>query len=115
MSGGHFEYTNDRACSEIFQWMHPDYGERGFSRATEARKMNPFDDKQLSELCWDMFCLLHSLDWYKSGDTGDDTYEADVKYFKDKWLRKDAAAIQKEEIDKSVEELRESLYKELMV
>lgn len=114
MSGGHFDYVNDRACQEIFSWMSPDYGEYGFSKAKDARKLNPLEDKQLSELCWDMFCLLHSLDWYRSGDTGSDTYLADAKRFKNKWLKKDGETILKEEIDKSVEELREQLYKELL-
>lgn len=114
MSGGCFDYVNDRACQEIFSWMSPDYGEYGFSKAKDARKLNPLEDKQLSELCWDMFCLLHSLDWYRSGDTGEETYLADAKYFKDKWFKKDKGAIQREEIDKSVEELREQLYKELL-
>ena len=115
MSGGVFDYINDRACQQIFQWMSPDYGEYGFSKAKDARAMNPLKDKQLSELCWDMFCLLHSLDWYESGDTGEETYAEDVKRFKDKWLNKDADVIKREEIDKSIEELREQLYKELMV
>lgn len=115
MSGGKFDYINDRACQGIFQWMTPDYGEYGFSKAKNAREMNPLKDKQLSELCWDMFCLLHSLDWYESGDTCEETYAEDVKRFKDKWLNKDADVIKREEIDKSVEELRDQLYKELMV
>lgn len=115
MSGGTYDYVNDRACSEIFGWMYPDYGEGGFSRSTEARKLNPLEDRQLSELCWDMFCLLHSLDWYKSGDTCEDTYREDIKRFKRKWLFKDSEAIKEAEINQSIEELREQLYKELMV
>lgn len=115
MSGGTFDYINDRACSTIFGWMHPDYGEKGFSKANDARMINPMEDKQLSELCWDMFCLLHSLDWYKAGDTDEDTYMTDVKRFKKKWIYKDAEVIRKEEIDKHIAELREQLYTELLV
>ena len=115
MSGGRFGYENDRACHEIFNWMSPDYGEHGFSQAKDARKLNPLKDKQLSELCWDMFCLLHSLDWYQSGDIGEEDYLKDVKYFKNKWLN-DAEGIRiKEEIDKSIKELKEELYKELLL
>lgn len=116
MSGGAYDYVNDRACTEIFGWMmHPNYGEDGFSKANIARKINPFEDKQLSELCWDMFCLLHSLDWYKSADTCEETYRKDVEYFKKKWLFRGTAKIQKDEIDKSVEELRAELYTELLL
>lgn len=114
MSGGAYNYINDRACSEIFGWMYPDYGEKGFSRASEARKIDPMEDKQLSELCWDMFCLLHSLDWYKSGDTCEDTYREDVNRFKNKWLYKGAITIRAEEINKSIDELKEQLYRELV-
>lgn len=79
MSGGHFDYLNDRTASEIFGWnLYPDYGQAGFQQARAARRMNPLEDKQLSELCWDMFCLLHSYDWYASGDTDRDGYLEDI-------------------------------------
>lgn len=110
MSGGHWSYENDRLAHEIFSWnMDPNYGERGFSQAKFARKMNPLEDKQLSEMLWDMLCLLHSYDWYASGDTGEDTYQEDVAYFKKKWLNVPSEELVSREIEKSLEEVRDDL------
>ncbi len=88
MSGGHFNYMNDTLCREIFAWgVYSDYGDSGFEQSKLARKINPMEDRVMSELIFDVFCILHSFDWYQSGDTGEDTYKADVKRFKDKWLK----------------------------
>ena len=114
MSGGHWCYQNDRTAEEIFG-LYPNYGERGFRLAKEARVRNPLEDKQLSELCWDLFCVLHSYDWYASADTGEETYRKDVDYFKRKWLKQTAEALGKREIDEAVEETRQELYKVLGV
>ena len=112
MSGGRFQYQNDNLAHEIFGWhMSPNYGEKGFSQALEARRVNPLEDKQISELVWDVFCLLHSFDWYQSGDICEETYLADVERFKEKWFKKTDAEMTKDEIDKSIEELKNELYK----
>ena len=88
MSGGHFDYTNDNLCHDIYGWsIYPDYGNRGFEQSNLARRLDPFDDILISELIFDVFCLIHSYDWYQSGDTGEDTYRKDVQRFKDKWLK----------------------------
>lgn len=114
MSGGRF----DNAAREIFGWsVDVDYGlgEGAYETYVKrARRLDPMEDKQLSELVYDVFCLLHSLDWYKSGDTGEDTYLADVAYFKNKWLKGRRKALEREEIDKQIEELREDLYRSLL-
>lgn len=116
MSGGHWNYINDTACNEIFPWhMHAEYGEKGFKQSMTARKANPLEDKQISELCWDMFCLLHSYDWYISGDTCEDTYRKDLKYFKDKWLKINEKDLMRREIDLAIEEVRNDLYKSLIL
>lgn len=115
MSGGHFDYLNDRTANEIFGYcLYPDYGGDGFGKAKAARKINPLEDKQLSELCWDMFCLLHSFDWYVSGDTDEENYLADVHHFKDKWLKKNNWELIKREIDLTIQEAREEIYKSLL-
>jgi len=86
MSGGKWDYRDSGACDEIFD-MYPDYGKRGHSLAKKARERNPFKDEDISELVWDVFCLIHSADYCFSGDTGEEDYETDVDYFKNKWLR----------------------------
>ena len=72
-------------------------------------KLNPLEDKELSELVYDVFCLLHSYDWYISGDTGEEDYRNDVKYFKDKWLKRSSNYRVKDEIDKTLAEAKEEL------
>lgn len=112
MSGGHWDYKNDYLANEMFGWWgSPDYGERGFSQATRARKQDPLEDKQLSELLWDLFCVLHSYDWYASADTGEETYRKDVAYFKKKWLKASTEELTRREIDEAIEETRKELYK----
>ena len=110
MSGGHWCYKNDSVADEIFN-MYPDYGERGFAKAALARKYNPLEDKQLSELAWDLFCVLHSYDWYACGDCGEETYRKDVDYFKKKWLKPQSVERVRKEIDETLDEAKEELYK----
>lgn len=118
MSGGRFDYQNDNAAREIFGWsVDVDYGlgEGSYDASVRrARRLDPMEDKQLSELVFDVFCLLHSLDWYKSDDTGAETYLADVAFFKSKWLKGRKKSLEKAEIDKQIDELREDLYRSLL-
>lgn len=89
MSGGAFDYAQRNLGYEMFGFgMSCDYGEDGHKLAKDARKINPMHDRELSELVWDTICLIHSLDWYQSGDTDEDTYNADAKWFKNKWLKR---------------------------
>ena len=112
MSGGHFNYQNDRLCEEIYGYdIYPNYGERGASLSAKARRKNPLKDYVISELIFDVFCLLHSFDWYESGDTCEETYREDVKRFKDKWLATQPSARVKEIVDDEIIRLREELYK----
>ena len=115
MSGGCFNYSNDSVCNEIFGWrLSPDYGERGFSKSAAARRMNPLGDRIISELVFDVFCLLHSFDWYKSGDTEEEDYLEDVKFFKKKWLKPMSEARVRAIVDEEFRALWESLCKDLV-
>jgi hypothetical protein len=112
VSGGHWAYENDRLAHEIFSWnMDPNYGERGFSQAKFARKLNPLGDKMVSELVWDVFCLLHSYDWCASGDCREETYLEDLKRFKTKWLGVPLEEMVLREIEKALAEAKEDLLK----
>lgn len=111
MSGGHFSYANDTLCREIYNWMvSPDYGDRGFSQSNIARRLDPFDDVIISELIYDVFCLMHSYDWYASADTGEETYRADVRRFKEKWLKQLPEERIREIIDDELNVVRGRLY-----
>lgn len=93
MSGGHFEYKNDTACGVVFDYdLSPVYGlgkSNYYWCVKKAREINPLEDVELSELVYDMFCLLHSFDWYVSGDNCRDIYEHDIAYFRQKWLKQE--------------------------
>ena len=117
MSGGRWDYINDRVANELFgYYLDVDYGladdDVSYSRKL-ARKINPLEDKLLSELVFDVLCLLHSYDWYASGDNCEDVYKKDKNYFKRKWLKgvsKDlVTTIVEEEFARTKEELLESL------
>ena len=113
MRGGHWDYQNDHAANTIFEWMCPNYGDRGFEQSKIARRLNPLEDRLISELAWDIFCLLHSYDWYKSCDNSEETYREDVKFFKKKWFGGKGLpkAMIKGIVDDAVTELHEDLYK----
>ena len=120
MSGGRWDYSQCNLGYEMFPGCDICYGLGDDSRSKysnytssvkRARKLDPMEDKQLSELVFDVLCLVYSADWYKSGDTGEDTYLADVKYFKQKWLKQKSENIVKSEIDKAIEETRDDIYK----
>ena len=97
MSGGHFNYLDSHLKNEIFSW--------------SDKCHNVLDDRELSELVWDMLDLLHDYDWYISGDTGEDSWIKAKKKFKDKWLNAERKDIVKRMIDDAVEECREELYR----
>ena len=112
MSGGHFNYLNDTLCYEIYGWgVDPDYGNEGFKQSEIARDINPLEDFIVSELVFDVLCLLHSYDWYKSGDTDEETYREDVKHFKEKWLKLIPESTIRGIVDERTTNLRDELYR----
>lgn len=87
MSGGRWEYTNDRLSSEMFGWrLNCVYGDKGHKDCLKARDLNPMGDREISELVWDVLCLINARDYYESGDIGIDTYNKDLEWFKEKWF-----------------------------
>ena len=87
MSGGYFDYTDQQLTDEIFNlWSNYDIGGKiQDSCAKKARKLNPLEDEDMSELVYDVLCLLHSFDYYKECDTSEETYRNDVEALKKKW------------------------------
>ena len=79
MSGGHFSYANNSLQQEIFPY--------SWSGIRDPRD-NPFYDIEVSDLVFDVFGLIHDLDYYESGDYGEGTYRKHVTEFKDKWFGK---------------------------
>ena len=89
MSGGHFDYKQGSLATEMFGWdIQLDYGAEGHLTSKAARAINPMEDREISEIVWDVLCLIQSYDWYASADTSEEDYRADVKWFKDKWFNR---------------------------
>ena len=119
MSGGKFDYRNDMLCEDIFDGLYSEYGigedENQIINAKKARKVNPFEDSIISELVYDVFCLIHSFDYYRSYDTCEDTYRKDVDAFKNKWLKMSAKKLAERTIKQGIEDLEERLRRELIL
>ena len=114
MSGGRFNYMDRTICTEIFD-EYADYDLEGLKDLKDARKRvrrkNVFEDVEISELIFDVFCLIHSYDWYACGDTGEDTYRKDVDYFKRKWFGKTAMQRAEKVTKDAIEEFAEDIRK----
>lgn len=95
MSGGRFNYMDLNLRDEIFGWTD--------------KWHNVFEDREISELVWDVLNLIHDYDWYVSADTCKDTYLKAKTEFKRKWLGNRGVAV-KRTIDTAIEELRAELY-----
>lgn len=114
MSGGRFNYMDSTLCTEMFD-EYADYDLEGLKDLKDARKRvrrkNRFEDVEISELIFDVFCLIHSYDWYASGDTGEDDYRKDVEYFKRKWFGKTAKQRAEKVAKDAIEEFKEDIKK----
>ncbi len=101
MSGGHFNYANNSLQDAIFthSWI-----------GTRDPKDDPFHDIEISDLVYDVFGLIHDLDYYESCDYGEGTYRKCLTEFKDKWFAKGARQKRMAKyIDESISALRADL------
>ena len=96
MSGGKFYGADTAARDTIFQYSN--------------EPINVFEDEVISELVWDVFDLIQSLDYYKSYDMSKEAYLKDKAAFKKKWLGKSKGSAARKIVDASIEDLRQELY-----
>ena len=96
MSGGYFEGINDRLQLEIY----------GFAN----NPGNVFEDREISDLIWDVLYLIHYFDLYKCDDTCRDTYLKQKEAFKKKWFGGNRGLRIRQTIDTVLEEARRELY-----
>ena len=80
MSGGAFDYHDSTLKSDMFPYSWCD--------DTRSLRDDPFEDQEISQLMFDLLQLAHDLDWYKSGDTCEETYLKAKQKFRDKWFGK---------------------------
>ena len=97
MSGGYWNYQNDSAHNEIFQYA--------------SKPWNALEDREISELVWDVMELLHAFDWYKSGDTCEETYLKKKQEFKKKWFGSNRGLRIRRIVDDACAGLKDELYK----
>lgn len=95
MSGGRFEYKDMGLKSEIFGW-------------TDTPN-NAFEDREISELVWDVLDLIHEYDWYASGDTCKETYLKAKSEFKKKWFSNRGVRVRRI-VDEALEHTKRELY-----
>lgn len=93
MSGGHFDYIEDKAVNAMFgydvyipRYFDGEYAKEYKKNLAAAIRMDPMEDADVSALLFDMLYLIHSCDFYKSGDTGPDDYRKDLDRFRAKWF-----------------------------
>ena len=94
MSGGSHDYLYSRIEEEYCGAMH---------------------DIELNDLMTDIVNLLHDLEWYDSGDYGEDTYREAVNGFKQKWFGTSREDRLKRYIDMEVSSVRKELYELISV
>ena len=71
-------------------------------------------DAEMNELIKDLVEVLHDLEWWQSGDIGEQGYRETVAKFKTKWFGSDIDTRTerlKGYVDKQVESCRKELYK----
>ena len=95
MSGGYFNYRDATLRDEIYGWSDTWH--------------NVFEDREISELVWDILDLIHDYDWYTSGDTRRETYLKAKADFKNKWFNNRDVVV-KRVVDTAIEEVKAELY-----
>ena len=95
MSGGRFDYQDQYLRSEIFGY--------------RDKPINVFEDREISELIWDVLNLIHDYDLYASCDTDKTDYLKTKQNFKHKWFGPSDKRI-KHTIDEALDEVKKELY-----
>lgn len=76
MSRGFWDYRNEYLQSDIFGW----------NVSKEDGLPNIFEDKEITEIIFDMFRLLYAFDSYKCGDWSEKSWLEEKDKFKERWL-----------------------------
>ena len=96
MSGGLWDYRDSGLKGVIFGWCDEWH--------------NVFEDREISELVWDVLELLHDYDLYKSDDTEKEDYLKAKKEFKKKWFGSNRGLRIRRIVDEALEETKTELY-----
>ena len=105
MSGGVWEYKDGLLMNEIYGY--------GTDTPHQARESNPLGDPEISELVWDVFNLLHSCDYWLSGDYSKAEYIEDVYNFKEKWFDTSGAERAEHIVDEEINIMKKRISEQL--
>ena len=67
-------------------------------------------DAEMNDLIKDLCEVLHALEWWQSGDYGEEDYREELTKFKTKWFKEDRTERLKKYIDKQIGVTRSQLY-----
>lgn len=101
-------YKDQETCEEIFG-LTPTFinGKEYINRICDVLARDPLEDMEISELVYDVFCLLHEYDYYQEMDSSREAYLESKKKFKVKWFNKTP----KDRFDKQIKNSEERLDK----
>lgn len=100
MSRGYWDYNNQSLQDEIFGW------------GAEANSVpNIFEDKEISEIIFDMFQLLYAFDSYKSGDWSESDWLGQKGNFKNKWFGKTEDERVKRIVESALADAKDEIFK----
>lgn len=67
-------------------------------------------DAEMNDLMKDLVAVLHDLEWWQSGDIGEEGYRETVELFKKKWFHADRETRLQGYVDASIDNLRKEIY-----
>lgn len=67
-------------------------------------------DAEMNDLINDLCEVLHDLEWWQSGDSGEDRYRTTLSKFKKKWFHGDREERLRGYIDKQIGIVKRELY-----
>lgn len=71
---------------------------------------NRMYDAEMNDLIKDLCEVLHALEWWQSGDYGEESYREELTKFKAKWFKGDRQERLKGYIDEQIGIVRSQLY-----
>lgn len=89
MSGGSYNYIYSKLEEECSERMY---------------------DAEMNDLIADLIDVLHDLEWWRSGDSGEERYRDRLSEFKKKWFHGDREERLRGYIDEQVGHVRRELY-----
>ena len=100
MSGTWSHLADDIAYELFGGSTYPSHSYLSTNMLSQIVDSDPMGDHEVSEMVFDVLCLLNAKDYHDAGDIGDSTYSNELSCFRAKWLdrrhsAKDSASVKK--------------------